>query len=321
MRRRGWATILISVLFFGMIILIAFTGEQSSSAVPDAEAYWEEERLKTVGEGTSKIVLLHVDGVIAEAGGFGETFSAADFISQLEQVKNDSEVEGVIIKVNSPGGTVIHSEEMYRKIIELKEAGIKVGVSMGATAASGGYYIAAPADFIYASPSTITGSIGVIFSLPNYQKAADWIGYSETNITSGKMKDIGNPLRPLSTEERAVFQSLVDESYEGFIDIIVKGRKLSKDHVLKLADGRIFSGKQALRLKLVDYLGNSEDAIKQMGKVLDVEDYQVVQYTEPFSWQSVLGSFFAPQKLSTAEMIEQIFPVFHVEPRLLYLYK
>lgn len=321
MGRRGWATVLIGALFIGMILMQAWVDSPDAEQTVTSEgSEWAEEVVEIVKGGTEKIVVLHVDGVIADVEGFGETFTASQLISQMDQVLEDDSVGGVVLKVNSPGGTVVHSEEIYDKILELKKSGLKVGVSMGATAASGGYYIAAPADYIFAAPSTITGSIGVIFSLPNFKKAADWIGYSETSITSGKMKDIGNPLRPMTAEERQVFQTLVDESYEQFVNVIVDGRKLSRAEVLKIADGRIYSGRQAKKLKLVDQLGNLDDAIAEMGKQLDARGYKVVQYTAPFSFGDLFSSFVSQKTATTAELIEHIFPRIHAEPRLLYLY-
>jgi protease-4 len=222
--------------------------------------------------------------------------------------------------VDSPGGTVIDSEEIHAKILELKEAGVTVVVSMGATAASGGYYISAPADFIFASPSTITGSLGVIFSVPNFQKAADWIGYKENTITSGKMKDIGSPLREMTAEERGVFQALVDESYEQFVKVIADGRGLSKAEVLKLADGRIYSGKQAQKLGLVDELGSLEDATAYMVDLLNYDDYRIVRYLEPFSFDSLFQGFITAQDSQTATVLREFFPKVSYEPQLLYLY-
>lgn len=323
MNRRAWAAIIIGTLFLLMIVItVTQTDTNSIVNVPTTtfEAEWEEKTLETVGSGTSKIVQLYVDGVIADSDSFSGGFRASSFLSQLNQVMEDQNVEGVIIRVDSPGGTVIDSEEIHAKILELKEAGVTVVVSMGATAASGGYYISAPADFIFASPSTITGSLGVIFSVPNFQKAADWIGYKENTITSGKMKDIGSPLREMTAEERGVFQALVDESYEQFVKVIADGRGLSKAEVLKLADGRIYSGKQAQKLGLVDELGSLEDATAYMVDLLNYDDYRIVRYLEPFSFDSLFQGFITAQDSQTATVLREFFPKVSYEPQLLYLY-
>jgi protease-4 len=326
MKRSGWAILIISVLVAGALLSNMVSQEQKLSAdepsiFSTSLGNWQEEVVKQVGSGKTKIVLLDVTGVIVDNGDSTSAFSSSILLKQMDQVLLDENVKGVIIRVDSPGGTVIDSELIYEKILELQQAGIKVGVSMGSVAASGGYYISAPADFIYANPATITGSIGVIFSIPNYQKAADWLGYSETKITSGNMKDIGNPLRPMTDEERAVYQSLVDESYNRFVETIVNGRDLPKEEVLALADGRIYSGKQAKQLNLVDELGSLEDSYAAMGELLKSRNYRVVQYLAPFDLESLFGSLIQSKSESTAELIQELLPGFSREPKLLYIYE
>jgi protease-4 len=321
MGRRGWAAIIVSVLFIGMVMINSFSETTDSVQLSDdVEQYWNESIIERKGDAQQKILLLNVEGVIAEGSGISGAFSASSFISQLNQAIEDDEVAGVVIRVDSPGGTVVHSEEIHDKLIEVKKSGKPIVVSMGATAASGGYYISAPADIIVAGPSTLTGSLGVIFSIPNFEKAADWIGYSETRIKSGDMKDIGNPLKTMTEQERQVFQTLVDESYNQFVDVIAKGRNITKTDVLKLADGRIYSGKQALKLKLVDKLGYLEDAIEEMAKKIKSEDYYVVSYDQPFTFESLLNDLFIRSTPDLNEVMRQLFPANHAEPRLLYLY-
>ncbi len=322
MTRRGWAFVIISVLFLGMVVIrsVVGTSESESLTFTGIEDGWQESVVEQTGDGTDKILLLSVEGVIAESEGLNGSFSASKFISQLNQAMDDEDVQAVVIQVDSPGGTVVHSEQIHDKIVEVQKSGIPVVVSMGATAASGGYYISAPADVIVASPSTLTGSLGVIFTIPNLEKAADWIGYSETRITSGKMKDIGSPLKKISDEERQVFQTLVDESYQQFVDVIAKGRNLSKTEVLKLADGRIYSGKQAKKVKLVDKLGYLEDAIEEAANQIQSDDYTVVQYEDPFSLQSLLGGSFFRSSSDLNDIVRQVIPVNQYEPQLLYLH-
>jgi protease-4 len=326
MKRSGWAILIICVLVAGAL-LTTMVSDESKKTAADPMIFstslgdWQEEVVEQVGSGKTKIVLLDVTGVIIDNGDTTSAFSSSVLLTQMDQVLTDERVKGVVIRVDSPGGTVIDSELIYDKILELQQAGIKVGVSMGSVAASGGYYIAAPADFIYANPATITGSIGVVFSIPNYQKAADWLGYSETKITSGNMKDIGNPLRPMTNEERAVYQSLVDESYDRFVEIIVNGRNMPKEEVLTLADGRIYSGKQAKQLNLVDELGSLEDSYGAMGDLLNSENYRVVQYQLPFNFESLFGSFIQSKSDTATELIQQLLPGLKREPTLLYIYE
>ncbi|MGK5510013.1 signal peptide peptidase SppA [Brevibacillus formosus] len=276
-KKKVWAWTIISIMFVVMIvILVAKSGDITGNS---ATKKWEEKVVE--GTGDRKIVQLFIDGEISGSTGIlGRGFSSSDILSQLNQVMLDDTVKGVVIRVNSPGGEVVATNEIYHKIEEVKKKGKPVVISMGAYAASGGYYLSAVGDYIYANPATITGSLGVIFSLPNYQKAADWIGYSETVIKSGAFKDIGNAFRPMSEEERAVFQRLVDESYQEFVDVIAKGRNIPREQVLKIADGRVYSGKQAKELKLIDEFGTLEDATNYTKRKLNLEEARVVSYTQ-----------------------------------------
>jgi protease-4 len=147
----------------------------------------------------------------------------------------------------------------------------KVVVSLGSIAASGGYYIAAPASYIFANPGTVTGSIGVISYFPNLQGLFDKIGYTMVTIKSGQFKDIGNPARPMTPEEAALLQSTIDETYAQFVRAVAEGRNLPDEKVREFADGRIFTGETALRLGLVDELGNYEDAVQKAASLGNIE--------------------------------------------------
>lgn len=317
MKRRGWAWAIISVMFVLMIVVLVANAKRFSI---DTTSYsWNEQVLQ--GSGPDKIVQLFVEDVIAQQPGYGGSFHSSGFISQLNQAMNDDSVKGVVIRVDSPGGEVVASDEIYNKIVEVKQAGKPVIVSMGSVAASGGYYISAPADYIFANPATLTGSLGVIFSIPNFEKAADWIGYKENVIKSGIYKDIGNPLREMSAGEREVFQALVDESYQRFVDIIAEGRKLPRQQVLKIADGRVYSGRQAKELKLIDEFGSLEDATRYAADLLKLENPQVVTYTSEEDLMSILTGLQQKTNLSAADVLHEIAPRFSAQPRLLYLFQ
>jgi protease-4 len=316
--RKGWAIIIISSLLVLTVATMLFKADELGST--GTKNSWEENVVEGAGE--VKIAQLFVEGVISETASFTSTFTAESFLSQLDQAKDDAGVKAVVIRVNSPGGEVVASDDIYQKIREVQAAGKPVIVSMGAIAASGGYYIAAPADFIFANPSTLTGSLGVIFSLPNYQEAADKIGYREIHIQSGKFKDIGNPLKELSPAEREIFQSLVQESYNQFVNVIAEGRQMDKEKVLKIADGRIYSGAQAKELNLIDDFGSLEDATEYAMKQVGAEEAQIVRYSEPFTLAALFsGQYSSGQDAASLRLLDRVLPNTQAEPKLLYIFQ
>ncbi|PZE21317.1 signal peptide peptidase SppA [Paenibacillus xerothermodurans] len=325
MGRKGVAWIIIGVLITTLIGLIVIKSDSfiSANSLGGSEhRKWNEESLK--GHGTDKIVQLTMEGVIAEqTGGLmgGGGLNAADFISQLEQTRLDEDVKAVVIRVNSPGGEVVASDEIHSKILELKQAGKPVIVSMGSVAASGGYYISAPADYIFANPATMTGSLGVIFSVGNYEKAADWLGYTENTIKSGAYKDIGSPLREMTPEEQQILQTLVDESYQQFVTIIEKGRNLPREKVLQIADGRIYTGQQAKALGLVDEFGTLETATNHAAKKAGVQEYELVRYSKEPSFSDLFSGAMVKSANPGAEMLKEILPDASIGPKLMYLYQ
>ncbi len=190
----------------------------------------------------------------------GPIVSSDKTVREIVEFAKDDSIDAVILRVDSPGGGVGPSQEIYTEVERL--AGIKpVVVSMGAVAASGGYYVAAPADQIVANPGTITGSIGVIMGFTNYEELLEKIGLRNSVVKSGKHKDLGSPIRPMTDEDRAILQALIDDVHRQFVNAIASGREMEVERVLALADGRIFSGKQAKELGLVDELGNFRDAV------------------------------------------------------------
>jgi len=182
-------------------------------------------------------------------------------IDHLLSFKKDDSIKAIVLRIDSPGGGVGPSQEIYEEI--QKTVKVKpVVVSMGSIAASGGYYVAAPSARIFANPGTITGSIGVILEFTNFQELLEKIGLKSQVIKSGAHKDIGSPVRPMTAEEREILQSMIDDVHRQFVQAVAQGRNLDVEKVERLADGRIFSGRQALDLGLVDELGNLQDAIR-----------------------------------------------------------
>ena len=224
-----------------------------------------------------KIKIVDVDGVI-------QSNDANDFaVEELKKAKEDPLVKGVILRVNSPGGSVYASEKIANQIKALKEAEKPVYTVMEEMAASGGYYISAPTDRIYASNETWTGSIGVIIQSKSLQGLFEKYGIKEQNITTGKMKDAGSVGRDMNDEEKAYFQGLVDSAFDRFVKIVAEGRGLSEREVRKIADGRVYDGSQALNIGLVDKIGDLDLAISEMTSENGLNDPMVIENNDVMS--------------------------------------
>ena len=200
-------------------------------------------------------------GVVAIEGVISSEL-AERTVRQLTKYGDDASIKAIVLRIDSPGGGVASSQELYEEVKRVRSAGKLVVASMGSVAASGGYYVACVADRIFANAGTVTGSIGVIVQLANASELLHKVGIESTVITSGPFKDSGNPTRPLRPEERQVFQALVDDVYQQFIEAVAQGRNLPLDEVRQAADGRIYTGRQAKDLHLIDQLGSLHDAIR-----------------------------------------------------------
>lgn len=224
------ATILFTV-FLGLCLLCGFASLVTGPHVPDKDTKQDEVEIldgdpfSSLGVTPEGVALVHVYGAISFASEYFGNDQAADWtIRTLKKLKKVDPVKAVVLRVNSPGGTVASSEAIHREILELKKAGKAVVVSMADMAASGGYYISAPADYIFANGGTITGSIGVITQLPRFKGLADKVGVSYLNITSGKYKDMGNPFRDLDEAEVDLFRTTIMNAYLQFVDVVADGR-------------------------------------------------------------------------------------------------
>ncbi len=226
-----------------------------------------------------KVALVRIEGVIIDS---------KDIIDELRGYSEDASIKAIILRVESPGGTVAPAQEIYEEIQKIKEKK-KVVVSMGSVAASGGYYIASPADRIVANPGTLTGSIGVIMEIPNIKGLMEKIGVEAQVIKSGRHKDIASVFKSLTEEERRILQEVIDDVHNQFIEAVAKGRGMDIDEVRRLADGRIFTGRMAKEAGLVDELGNLEDAIMLAGELGGIEGRpHVVEKKERFSLFDIL---------------------------------
>lgn len=205
----------------------------------------------------NKIGVVPVEGIIADS---------KEITEQLDEFGKDDSIVAIVLRVDSPGGGVAASQEIYDAVIELKKKK-KVVVSMGSVAASGGLLVACAADKIVANPGTITGSISAIMQFANVEELMKKIGLKSSVVKSGQYKDIGSPLRDMTPEEKLIIQDLVDDIYNQFVDVIVKERKLPREKVVAIADGRVFSGRRAKELGLVDYLGDMASAARLASKL------------------------------------------------------
>lgn len=288
MSKRVIAMIIAAVLFILGTSVSFFTSAVTtnfSKSFEEATNMKNDELSTTVLEGTdgaNQIARVEVDGVIQDTGVPG-LFDEAGYnhkktLQTLDQIKDDDNIKGLMLVVNSPGGGVYESAEIHDAIKAIKKSGKKVYVTMKNMAASGGYYISAPADKIYASSETITGSLGVIMQSMNYKELADKYGVKFNTIKSGPHKDIMSPTKEMDEEERKILQSFVDESYNAFVKVISEGRHIDTAQVKKIADGRIYSGLQAKKLNLIDEIGMEKDALKAMKEDLKAKNAEVIEF-------------------------------------------
>ena len=241
----------ICAVFFVLVFTISFFGEEFS-----------------FGLGGDRIAVVKIEGAIVES---------ESVIEKIIKFRKNQKVKAVVLRINSPGGIVAPPQEIYEEVKKTcKEK--KVIVSVESVAASGGYYIACAADTIIANPGTLVGSIGVMIPVENIGELLQKIGVSSKVIKSGKYKDIGSLTRPMTKDEEAVLQELIDDTYNQFVDVVAEGRGLTREQVLKIADGRIFTGAQALQLGLVDELGNLQDAIDLAADLVGIEGEPKVIY-------------------------------------------
>ncbi len=208
-----------------------------------------------------KIAVVELEGVI---------WKARPVVRQFKRWKKDKSIKAIVFRINSPGGGIAASQEIYETVKRVRDSGKPVIVSMGSVAASGGYYVALGADSIMAVPGTTTGSIGVIATFPNYTKLLDKLGIQMTVIKSGRFKDAGSPYRAPTAGDKQYLQEWIDNGYDQFVSAVAKERNMSEADVRKLADGRVFSGEQAYAYGLIDTLGAYEDAIDLAAKAAGI---------------------------------------------------
>lgn len=254
-----FAIILVIVILLG-ILGSCVSGKDSSTTADMSEDH---------------ITVLHIEGTIQADSGdslSGSTYNHSWILKQLDTIIDNPDNKGLIIFVDSPGGSVYETDEIYLKLLEYKETGRPLYSAMGSQAASGGYYISAPADKIIANRNCWTGSIGVTLgTLYDISGLLDKYGIKTETITSGDNKAMGSSVEPMTQEQKEIFQSLVDECYDQFVGIVAEGRGMSDAEVRKLADGRIYTAKQAKANGLIDEIGTLEEAITDMEETYHLE--------------------------------------------------
>ena len=260
--------IVVSFLLISFLTLFAFIGLSGEGSL-----LW-------TGMG-KRVAIVDVHGVIQ---------NSSEVIRQLRKYAKDGSVPAVVVHIDSPGGGAAPSQEIYEEINKLRKKGKKVVASMGSIGASGGYYVACAADTIVANPATLTGSIGVIFQFPVAEELFKKIGVKFEVVKKGEIKDVGSIDRSMTKRERESLQSVVDDTYEQFVEVVVESRGVEKEDVLKIADGSVFTGRQARALGLVDELGNLQDAIKIAGEMVGIKEFPktVKERMKKISWFDLL---------------------------------
>ena len=251
------ALLIVGAIFLFFVILALFLSPKSGRSARFALG--------------AKVGVIEMTGVVT---------SASELIEDLRDFREDSAIKAIVLRIDSPGGSVAPSQEIHdavKKTAEIKP----VVISMGSVAASGGYYIAVAGQKIVANPGTMTGSIGVIMEFANYEELLKKIGWQNIVVKSGRFKDIGSPNRPMSAADRQLLQTMIDDVQSQFVDAVAQGRNLSPEQVKEVADGRIMTGRQALAAGLVDQLGGLETAIDLAADLAGIVDPKVVYPLEP----------------------------------------
>lgn len=268
--------IFLSLVFLGLV-LVAVSFFVFASAIKRGGGEYTSS-----GSG-DKIAVVEINDVIV---------SSENTVEQIKKFREDKSVKAILLRINTPGGGVAASQEIYEEVKKTRDNGKIIVVSMGAIAASGGYYIAVGSSLIVSNPGTLTGSIGVIAQFISIKDLAEKLGINQTTIKSGNLKDAGNPFRQMNDTDKAYFQDVVDNSFMQFLDVVAKERKMDKETLLKYANGRVFTGLQAKEYGLVDSLGTFEDAMRITSRMAGIEgEPRIIRERKKFSiFEELMGS-------------------------------
>lgn len=296
-RRFGfWVLLFMAVGFFcvsGVLILLVLVLVAGHSGAVAPPGGLSEVTIK--GSGTDKILMMRIKGIITSdpvKHYLSSGPSMVDMVKkQLDRAERDKEIKAVVVEVDSPGGGITASDILCKRFVDFKKRSkAKVVAVMGDVAASGGYYVSAPAHRIVAHPTTITGSIGVIMPLMNVTELVKRWGIKTDPIKSGDMKDMGSMTREMRPEERELLQEMIDEMHDRFVTIVATHRAMPKDRAAKLADGRIYTGAKAQELGLVDDIGYVEDAIEIAKKLAGIKQARLIRYRRELGLRDLLGA-------------------------------
>lgn len=306
------ALVALAVLFASLNFIACVVGVWVASEVSGAFS-------REVVSGPS-VGMLRIEGIILSGRPPSPRQEGVVYSEQmsdiLKEAKTDDDIKALVLRVDSPGGSVVGSNEIYEALLEFDKP---IVVSMGEMAASGGYYISCAADRIMVNPGTLTGSIGVIAQMPNVQGLMEKLGVEVNIVKSGRFKDEGSPFRPMTEEEKSIWQNIIDEAYGQFVSIVATGRNLPEDKVRQIADGRVYTGLQAIELGLADETGNLPDAVKLAGEMGGIkgEPKTIELYKPPSFLESLLMSMPGSQT-SLADLKETV--GLNDYPVLQYLY-
>lgn len=269
-------------------------------------------------DATDKVAIIYAEGAIVD---YGNTGIVEDkILRNIKKIKEDKDVKAVVLRVNSPGGSANASEQIWHAIKTLQEKGLPVVVSMGDYAASGGYYISCGADYIYAEPTTLTGSIGIFGTVPNANQLLDKVGLDVDNVSTNKHSDLFNNAicKGLDNEEMALMQSMVERGYDLFTKRCADGRDMTQDEIKKIGEGRVWLGKDALEIGIVDELGNINDAIVKAAKLANLGRYKLVDYPEKVTIIDKLQELIFDKSSPEEKLIMQV-REFSSKPRVMAL--
>ncbi len=318
-QRRGVGCLLVMMSGLAMLGMIGVSiaglvGASGGGNVDDTVEVREE----THPDAKKKLAIVEVRGILVRgSAGIGRPDGATGYaMRMLDRALEDEDVAGVLLHLDTPGGSVTDSDLLHQRVKRLREQGKPVLVHMGDLCASGGYYTAVAANEVWALPTTITGSIGVIIQSLNVHELLEKHGVRDVSITSGKNKAMLSPTRPMSPEQRRLLQDVVDALQDRFVDLVAEGRKLDKGTVERLADGRIFTAEQAKAEKLIDDIGYRKKAVEKLKQLSDGGPFNVVRYSRrPSFWDLVTASRQQAPSPGAA-LLEHL----AAAPRAMYLY-
>jgi len=303
------------------------SGSFKVTMVPEDQTLREQIVHRESGWVTNRIAVVDISGILMNASE-PKLFSEGEhvvslLVEKLNAAAEDSRVKAVVLRINSPGGSVTASDIMYQEIKAFKKkTGKPVVAYFQDVAASGGYYLACAADEIIAERTTVTGSIGVLMQMVDFSGTMSKIGIAADAITSGAFKDAGSPLRKMKPEEREVFQKIVDGLYEQFVDVVAEGRpKLTREQIAKLADGRVYTAPQALEAGLIDRIATLIEAVQIAKQRANVKAAHTVVYHRPLEWKSSIYAKAPPTASPTVNLVNiDLPPDWSMRPRFMYLW-